>query len=85
MLPGVLVCGCSDSQTGAGRNTQDEIQAELSLTVRGLLNTGGEIWQTTVPGLAAAAIVGQKPSEIQVAVASEAADPPDYQPLNSRL
>jgi hypothetical protein len=80
ILPGLLVCGYSDSQTGASRNTQDERQAELSLAVRALRNTGVEIWQTTVPGLAAA-IVGQKPSEIQVAVASGAADPPGHQPL----
>ena len=80
-LAALLACACSDRSTGADRDTEVTVKAALDRTVSALRITGGEMWGTTVPGLAAAAIMQGKPRGIQVAVVSGAVDPPGHRPM----
>ena len=80
-LAALLACACSDRSTGADRDTEVAVGAALDRTVSALRITGGEMWGTTVPGLAAAAIMEGKPRRVQVAVVSGAVDPPGHRPM----
>ena len=82
LTPAVLLaCACSDISMGAERDTEVALSTALGRTVSALRITGGEMWGTTVPGLAAAAIIGEKSHGIVAAVVSGAVDPPGRRPM----
>ena len=77
----LLACACSDRSTGVERDTEFALRTELGRTLSALRITGGEMWGTVVPVLAAAAIIDEKSHGIVAAAFSGAVDPPAHRPL----
>ncbi len=78
-----VVCGVAPA-CGSKPDSKSQVNAALAGSVKELRESLLEEWGVTVPGLAPAAVWGEKNADAVSAVASGAADPPGSNPLDAR-